>query len=240
MTDPYAHKSSVEEIRQRFNQDVERFSNFSTGHTATVDARLVMDLTARAAASVRPDAHSVLDIGCGAGNYTRMLLEYLPNLDVTLIDLSRPMLDRAVERVQPVTSGLVVPLQGDIRDLDLGYGRFDIILAAAVFHHLRGDDEWQSVFAKCYHSLRPGGGLFIFDLVEAPHPDVQAVFWDRYGEYLIGLKNTAYRDQVFAYIQREDTPRPLFYQLNLLNRIGFRQVDVLHKNICFAAFYAVR
>jgi tRNA (cmo5U34)-methyltransferase len=27
-------------------------------------------------------------VGCGAGNYTLKLLESLPNLDVTLIDLS--------------------------------------------------------------------------------------------------------------------------------------------------------
>ena len=41
-------------------------------------------------------ARQVLDVGCGAGNYTLKLLERLPNLDVTLIDLSLPMLERAV------------------------------------------------------------------------------------------------------------------------------------------------
>ena len=41
----------------------------------------------------------LLDVGCGAGNYSLKLLTLLPNLEVTLVDLSRPMLDRAVERV---------------------------------------------------------------------------------------------------------------------------------------------
>jgi tRNA (cmo5U34)-methyltransferase len=219
---------------------VERFSNLETGQTATIDAPLAMERITHAAAAVTPGAVDMLDIGCGAGNFTLKMLQVLPDLNATLIDLSRPMLDRAVQRIQPLTRGRVDPLQGDIRALPLGSAQFDLILAAAVFHHLRGDDEWQAVFAKCFQALRPGGGLFIFDLVDHPHPGVQDLLWARYGEYLAGLKDEAYREHVFAYIRREDTPRSLFYQLDLLQRTGFRLVDVLHKNSCFAAFYAVR
>ena len=62
----------------------------------------------------------------------------------------------------------------------------------------------------------------------------------RYGEYLTQLKDEAYRDQVFAYVEKEDTPRSLMFQLDLLREVGFSQVDVLHKNACFAAFGAVK
>jgi hypothetical protein len=41
---------------------------------------------------------------------------------------------------------------------------------------------------------------------------------------------------VFDYIDREDSPRPVAYQLDLLRRVGFSEVDLLHKNSCFAAF----
>src|SRR5262245_52945362 len=109
-------KSSVDEIRQRFDADVERFANLETGQSATSDAPLRMALVARAAAATTPHARHVLDIGCGAGNYTLKLLEHLPNLDATLVDLSQPMLDRAVERVGRATSGTVTPVQGDVRD----------------------------------------------------------------------------------------------------------------------------
>jgi hypothetical protein len=96
-------KSSVDEIRQRFDADVERFSNLETGQSATVDAPLAMALVAQAAAVTTPHARHVLDVGCGAGNYALKLLERLPNLDATLIDLSQPMLDRARERVSRAT-----------------------------------------------------------------------------------------------------------------------------------------
>jgi len=233
-------KSTVEEIRQRFDADVERFANLETGQSATVDAPLAMDLIVRAAAAVTPAALHVLDIGCGAGNYTLKLLERLPELNVTLVDLSRPMLDRALQRISEATTANVTTIQADIRKLRLGEDRFDIILATAVFHHLRTDAEWQAVFAKCYAALRPGGSLWISDLIEHSTPAVQAIMWQRYGAYLAGLKDEAYRDHVFAYVAKEDTPRPLSYQIDLLRSVGFSAVEILHKNGCFAAFGAIK
>ena len=116
----------------------------------------------------------------------------------------------------------------------------EVILAAAIFHHLRTDAEWHDVFAKCYTALRPGGSLWISDLIEHANPAVQAIMWQRYGAYLAGLKDEAYRDHVFAYVAKEDTPRPLLYQIDLLRSVGFSKVEILHKNGCFAAFGAIK
>jgi len=234
------NKSTVDEIRQRFDADVERFSNLETGQSATVDAPLAMHLVAAAAAATTPHARHVLDVGCGAGNYTLKLLEKLPNLEVSLIDLSRPMLDRAQHRVSHATTGVIQAIQGDIRTIDLPAGQYDIILAAAVLHHLRTDSEWHAVFTSFHRALRPGGSLWIFDLVESSIPGVQALMREQYGDYLTRFKDAAYRDHVFAYVEKEDTPQSLLFQLDLLREVGFQKVDVLHKNVCFAAFGAVK
>ncbi len=233
-------KSTVDEIRQRFDGDVERFSNLETGQSATVDAPLAMALVAQAAAATTPHARNVLDVGCGAGNYTLKLLEYLPNLDATLIDLSQLMLDRAKERVRKATAGRITTIQGDIRDVNLSEGDFDIVLAAAVLHHLRADQEWRDVFASFYRVLRPGGSVWVFDLVESSIPAVQGLMQQKYGDYLTRLKDESYRDHVFAYVEKEDTPRPLMFQLDMLSQVGFSRVEILHKNICFAVFGAVK
>ena len=233
-------KSTPEQIRARFDADVERFSNLETGQSATMDAPLVLELVVQAAAAATPHARAALDVGCGAGNYSLKLLYALPNLDVTLLDLSRPMLDRAAQRVQPHTTGAVTTVQADLRAYAPAAEQFDVILAAAVLHHLRTDAEWQAAFAKLYAALCPGGSLWIADLVAHEHPGVQSVIWERYGAYLTSLHDAAYRDTVFAYIEAEDSPRPLTYQLDLLRAVGFAQVDVLHKHGPFAAFGAVK
>ena len=233
-------KSTVEQIRQRFDNDVERFSNLETGQSATIDAPLVLDLITQAASVTNPKATDVLDIGCGAGNYTLKLLQAIPDFNATLVDLSQPMLDRAVERVSQVTRGQVRAIQADIRQLDLGEEQFDVMMAAAVFHHLRDDNEWRSVFAKCYASLKPGGSLWISDLITHSTAEIQALMWTRYGEYLTRFRDERYRDHVFGYIEQEDTPRPLLFQIDLLRSVGFKQIEILHKNSCFAAFGAIK
>ncbi|HSI36533.1 MAG: methyltransferase domain-containing protein [Phycisphaerae bacterium] len=235
-------KLTVDEIRARFDASVERFSNLETGQTATMDAAVAMDLVARAAAGVTPGPRRILDVGCGAGNYTLKVIGELSSkaVDVTLVDLSGPMLARATERLSAVTSGRVETIQADVRTIDMGEGRFDIILAAAVLHHLRTDDEWRAVFASFYRALRPGGGLWIFDLVDSPLPGVRAVMWERYAAYLVGFKGQAYRDEVFAYIEAEDTPRSVGFQMGVMREVGFSGIDVLHKNGPFAAFGGMR
>jgi tRNA (cmo5U34)-methyltransferase len=134
----------------------------------------------------------------------------------------------------------VTAVQGDIREIAIPEGAFDVAVAGATLHHLREDAEWDAVFAKVRRSLRAGGSFWIWDLVAHEHPGVQALMWARYGEYLAALKGPAYRDQVYAYVEAEDTPRPIAWQLDCLRRAGFRSVEVLHKNVCFAAFGAIR
>jgi len=237
-----ASKSTVDEIRERFDRDVERFSNFETGQSATIDAPLCMRLVAEAAAAVTPDTRSILDIGCGAGNYTLKLLQALrsKDADATLIDLSRPMLERAARRVGAATAGRVTTIQADIRDVELGEQSFDVAVAAMVLHHLRSDDEWAGVLARVFAALRPGGSFWIVDLVTHESAAVQRVMWRRYGRYLAGLKDEAYRDAVFAYIEKEDSPIPLTSIVDQMRSAGFVGVDVLHKHACFAAVGGVR
>jgi tRNA (cmo5U34)-methyltransferase len=239
----FSQKSTIDEIRDRFDHDVERFSNLETGQQATIDAPLAMELITQAAVACTPRIRRVLDIGCGAGNNTLKLLRAAGPFDCDLLDLSRPMLDRARERVGAVTSGEIRLHEGDLRVLPLPEGTYDVILAAAVLHHLRDDADWEAAFTKIYTLLAPGGSLWITDMVAHEIPAAHALMWRRYGDYLAGipgLGGAAYRDKVFAYIEKEDSPRPLTYQLDLLRRVGFSAVEVLHKNSCFAAFGAIK
>ncbi|MDP6561234.1 MAG: class I SAM-dependent methyltransferase, partial [Candidatus Binatia bacterium] len=108
-------KSTIDEIRKRFDGDVERFSILETGQSSTIDAPLALDLLVEAAVRMTPKAATLLDVGCGAGNYTLKMLQKLPSLQVTLLDLSRSMLDRAVERISGEHSVALTVRQGDIR-----------------------------------------------------------------------------------------------------------------------------
>ncbi len=166
-------RSTNEDIRNRFDNDVERFSNLETGQAATIDALLAMEIITQAAISATPTINRCLDIGCGAGNSTiKLLREYAGDFDCDLCDLSEPMLLKAEERLASETSGLIRKFHGDIRSLP--------------------------------------------------------------------LPEEGYQQDVFTYIDKEDSPRPVTFQLELMKKVGFQKTEILHKNSCFAAFGAIK
>lgn len=235
-----SHKSSIEEIRERFDNDVERFSNIETGQTSTVDATISLELITASAKRICPQAKNLLDIGCGAGNYTLKMLSKISNLNCTLVDLSSPMLERATERIASATTGKIATIQGDIRVLDLELDKYDIILAGAVLHHLRDDKDWEFVFFKLFSILKKGGCLMISDLIKQESDILTGYFNDKYTEYLTDIGGAEYAKKVLAYIEIEDSPRSLNYQLDLMKKIGFSQTEILHKNLCFAAYCGIK
>jgi tRNA (cmo5U34)-methyltransferase len=233
-------KSTVNEIKERFDNDVERFSNLDTGQISTIDAKISLELITEASKRIVPNAKNLLDIGCGAGNYSLMMLSKIPNLNCTLVDLSKPMLDKAFERVSQQTSKRVETLQGDIRDVALKENHFDIILAGAVLHHLRDDKDWETTFDKLYKLLKPGGCLMISDLITQDNQQLNNYTWERYGNYLEEVGGEDYRIKVLDYVAKEDSPRSMNYQLDLMKKVGFRSVEILHKNMCFGAFGGIK
>ncbi|GAA5510323.1 class I SAM-dependent methyltransferase [Novipirellula caenicola] len=240
-SEPWATKSTIDEIRMRFDGDVQRFSVLETGQSATIDAPLAMELITQAAIAATPNIRRVLDIGCGAGNNTiKLRQEFGRNFDVDLLDLSQPMLTRAELRVREAGADKIQVWQADFRDADLPEQTFDVILAAAVLHHLRDDADWLAAFEKIHRLLAPGGSVWITDLVTHETAAVHELMWRRYGEYLRELGGDSYREKVFAYIEKEDSPRPVTFQLDLLRQVGFSKVELLHKNSCFAAFGGIK
>ena len=238
---PSDSKSTVEEIRARFDGDVERFSQLETGQSAAMDSPYCLQLMADVCVGLNSDATSLLDLGCGAGNYALKILQAIPTLrEIHLVDLSQPMLERAEQRLSEVTPAQKFRYQTDMRDLHFDEATFDLIVTSAALHHLREDREWEGMFAAFHRWLKPGGAVWMYDLFAEELPALEATNRARYSDYLVGLKGEAYRDQVFAYIEKEDTPRSLEFQLDLLRKSGFERVHVLHRHACFGLFGAVK
>jgi len=231
-------KSSPDSIRQNFDQQVERFSNIDTGQTTAIDSPLCMELVARSIALLNPNAKRVMDLGCGGGNYAVKVTSLLPDVDCTLIDLSANMLTKAEERVSANITGKVTAIQGDYRDIDLGENSYDVITAGTTLHHLREDQEWESVFVKVFKALKPDGTFWINDIVISETDEITQLMMDG---WLSELRKQISPEEIEMYMERyetEDTPRTLSYQLDLLKHVGFSETIILHKHFNFAAFGA--
>lgn len=233
-------KSSPDFIRQNFDQQVERFSNIETGQTTAIDSPLCMELVAKSASMLNPNATRVMDLGCGGGNYAVKVTSFLPDVDCTLIDLSANMLAKAEERVSANISGNVLAIQGDYRNIPMEENAYDIITAGTTLHHLREDSEWKLVFTKVFKALKKGGTFWINDIVLGETDEINRMMLDG---WLSMLQKQISPEEIEMYMGRyetEDTPRPLSYQLDLMKQVGFTKTQVLHKHFNFAAFGAIK
>ena len=71
------------------------------------------------------------------------------------------MLERARERVSAVNQGEIRTVQGDFRSINLPHQSYDVIIAAAVLHHLRNDNDWESAFEKIYSCTEGLVGVYL-------------------------------------------------------------------------------
>lgn len=240
MDDVASSKMSNEEIARRYDGEVDRFADLTVGQTTTIDSPVNLSLVGRAAYQATPTAETLLDLGSGAGNASLAVLAHFGSLDCTLVDLSPRMLERGRSRLAAAAGDVVTVCSDFIAFFEANTASFDVVVAATSLHHLRSAAQWESVFSSVYECLNPGGGFWVTDLVRHENRAVQQMMWDAYDEFLVRTRGPAGRDQCFEEIEREDTPEPLTYQLDLMRAVGFREIDVLHKNSCFATFGGVK
>lgn len=101
----------------------------------------------------------VLDLGCGAGDFTRTIADLVPDGHVTGVDAQPSMLAEAQARAAGNQSFVCTPLQELARALGNDHdGTYDAVVSRAVLHWVPATD-WPSVLAQAHRLLRPGGLL---------------------------------------------------------------------------------
>ncbi|CBS87820.1 methyltransferase domain-containing protein [Azospirillum lipoferum] len=128
---------------------------------ATLDVlrrRPVIDLTAALPSSLSP--RSVVDLGCGAGQLSRLLAARWPQADVLAVDQSRAMLRWAGDTPSPVRY-----LHADLA-VWRPHWPTDLVISAGGLQHVAGHDR---LFPELLQSLGPGGVL----AVALPRPQNQ-------------------------------------------------------------------
>lgn len=103
----------------------------------------------------RPDARSLLELGCGTG---ALLAGFTPPLEVAGVDRSAEMLAIAADRVPGARL-----LRGDMTAFRLP-ARFDVVICMFdTLNHLPEFGSWLALFDRACEHLADGG-LFIFDV----------------------------------------------------------------------------
>jgi arsenite methyltransferase len=101
----------------------------------------------------------LLDVGFGGGGLIRQALAEVPDVRVTGIDISQPMVDRARRKFRhAIASGRVEITDADVSALPYGSGRFD---KAAAINTLHFWPDPAAGLAEVCRVLKPGGVFVI-------------------------------------------------------------------------------
>jgi len=102
---------------------------------------------------------TLLDYGCGSGEFLKLISEKIPKLQLTGTDISNSMMDEARKRHCAFTA----PFQLESLESALTAGKkYDIITATCVFHHIPPAD-WQETVHRLANSLTDFGSLLIIE-----------------------------------------------------------------------------
>jgi ubiquinone/menaquinone biosynthesis C-methylase UbiE len=105
----------------------------------------------------------VLDVGCGTGAQTLPAAEVAGPGNVSGIDPSPEMLERAREKAE--RSGLEIDFRAAAMEkLPYPDGEFDVVLSSFMLHHLP-EDVIRAGVAEVRRVLKPGGRFLIADMV---------------------------------------------------------------------------
>ena len=169
--------------QQRWNQNAAFWDDYMGEQSNTFHNLLVRPAMERLLA-VQP-GDSVLDIGCGNGNFSRHLAG--EGARVTAIDGSEEMIDRARKRTEGRAEGSpengnagsidyrVIDVTDSERLVELGRNTFD----AAVSNMAIMDMAVIGPMFEAVHGLLKPGGVFVCSLT---HPCFQAPYAVRYAE----------------------------------------------------------
>ncbi len=99
----------------------------------------------------------ILEIGCGRGDTTRLLLSRFPGAAVTATDYDDAQVALARERLRGRT---VTVDQADATALPFTAGGFDAVFEFNSLHHIA---DWRRALSEMARVLRPGGRLAVMD-----------------------------------------------------------------------------
>jgi tRNA (cmo5U34)-methyltransferase len=197
--------------------------------------REMLEMVAEACRRYLGPSPRILDLGCGTGNASAMLLEKT-DARVFLLDGSAGMVEIARAKISRQAPEALLGCR--VADLcsswEQGLGGFDAVLSTLVLEHLPFPCYRETV-KKCFQILRPGGWLLGVEGYEEPGSDMQEWFNSQMearrkeadielSDFVAALRETK---EVHYFTSKEE-------KAAWWREAGFLQVTVLWQYLCIA------
>lgn len=156
----------------------------------------------------------LLDLGCGTGLELETIFARFPQLEVTAIDLSNAMLQKARAKFPGRRLRLI---QGDYLQEDFGAGKYDAAVSFQTLHHFDHDQK-RALYTRIRRALKEDGVYLEGDYMVERREEEEAGF---------ARSACLRREQGIpeGTLLHLDTPCAVDTQIRLLREAGFARVE---------------
>ncbi|HEY7555240.1 MAG TPA: methyltransferase domain-containing protein [Candidatus Binatia bacterium] len=173
----------------------------------------------------------ILDLGCGTGVLSHVLLRAFPKAKVVACDLAANMLETTRKNLAAYHDRVELR-QADFGKADLGSG-YDLIVSGLAIHHL-DDAGKRSLYHRLFNALKPAGMFLNREIVIGATPSLTKVYEQWWRDF---VKANGESDETwFQKYFEEDLPASVEDQLKWLSDAGFIDVACHWRYINFAIF----
>ena len=178
----------------------------------------------------------ILDLGCGTGNLTALILAKFPDAEIYALDISPEILKQCQERFKGNTH--ITYVEQGFEEISFEPNCFDLIVSSIAIHHVN-DNAKVNLYRKVYEILKPGG---IFEFADQTYGATEKIYQthlERWKKATFELGSTPENwDMWMEHQKQHDYHSPVLWHIKNLENSGFKNVDVLWKNIMWLVTYA--
>jgi tRNA (cmo5U34)-methyltransferase len=184
-----------------------------------------------------PPDGQVLDLGGGTGALSAAVLDGLPGVRVTLLDVDPEMLAEARRRLAPY-EGRVAFRQASFLD---PLPPADAVIASLALHHVHDLETKTALYRATRQALSPGGVLLNLDAAVSEGVRLNGFVFDRMAQRMgdHGIGDAEARGHFAAWAQ-EDRYFPLDLELGAMRAAGFDEVECIWRRGLSAVTCALR
>ena len=184
-----------------------------------------------------PAGAHVLDLGGGTGALSEAVLEGLPGVRITLLDVDPDMLAEARRRLEPFTDRVAFQEGSFLDPLPAA----DAVVASLALHHVHDLEAKTELYRRIHDALSPGGVLLNLDAAVSEGTRLNQLVFDRMavrmGDH--GITDAEARRHFAAWAE-EDRYFPLDAELGALRAAGFDEVECVWRRGLSAITCALR
>lgn len=226
----------IEKIKEHFEEEAREFDE-----TIRKLIPYYQDMVAAVVETIpfeKSASLEVIDLGCGTGTVARAVKDAFPKARITCLDLSGNMLRLAADKLGDTNDTTYINCS--FYDFDFNK-KYDVAVSSLALHHMVSTGDKLDFYKKIYTGLKTGGVFINADVVTASTDCLQKVYMRRWKDFMCeNMPKDEVENKWIPKHFEEDRPVSMMEHLDMLNKAGFKIMDVVWKYYNYAVYMAVR